>query len=495
MSINVNKSLSAGVALRLSGKLEECEFKPMRLFNGVYLQLHSHMLRIAVPNSQLSSKQLLALAHVAYKYDRGYFHITTRQTIQFNWINLSCAVKLIAILSKTGLSSSHTSGNCVRQITCDPLWGVCLDETASVVELVESLRRQIVLNPLIESLPKKVKICVFAAGADRVLSQFNDVGIRLAAGSARITLGGGLGRAPAAGARIIKLQTNLVLNWVLALLRIYCALSSTQKYSLRTKSLMRSLGKRTLFKLTHYELKAVCSQPVQTINKQQVRIKRIDVIRWINSRMFELWYSKHTSAQRVHGARLVFIGSGRLCTPPGDITASFANTLAKLIQLYCIDQIRLTLTQTLVLPWAPIALLTRIYAMCSQESPRNVVCCPGLDYCTLASSKSILVASKLELIKTELSIRVSGCVNACSQHHAFDIGIVGVVKANAQAYQVFVGGSARAGRTAKAISRAVPARKVLAVVRRHSDLVHLLLKDAFEFAYACTSRTRLYSRC
>ncbi|ATY93604.1 Sulfite reductase [NADPH] hemoprotein beta-component [Candidatus Hodgkinia cicadicola] len=493
--MNINKSFSAGVALRLLGKSGEQEFRSMRLFNGVYLQLHSYMLRVAVPNCQLSSKQLLALAHIALKYDRGYFHITTRQTIQFNWINLSHAVKSITALSKAGLDSSHTSGNCVRQITCDPLWGVCLDETASIVGLINTLRERIVLNPLIESLPKKVKVCVWAAYSDRVLSRFNDISIKLTEDNALVTLGGGLGRAPAAGARLIKLKTNLIPNWLLAFLRVYCALASTHKYSLRTKSLMRSLGKSALFKLTRCELESTDNvQSISIARYQSILIKRVSLINWLNSHKFETWYSNYTSAHRTHSARLIFIGSGRLCTPPGDITFSFANTLAKLIQRYGIDQVRITLTQTLVLPWAHVAFATNIYATCSQIFPRNVVCCPGLDYCTLANSRSILISSKLELFKTKLSIRVSGCVNACSQHHVFDVGIVGVVKANTEAYQVFVGGGARAGRTAKPISRAIPARKVLAVVQRHSELVHLLSKDAFECAHACVNRTRLSFR-
>ncbi|XXN13774.1 MAG: nitrite/sulfite reductase [Candidatus Hodgkinia cicadicola] len=496
MNIAASKAslaFAAGVVQRLLGRIREAEFRPMRLFNGVYLQLHGYMLRVALIDAQLSSRQLLALAQASCKYDRGYFHITTRQTIQFNWVSLAAAAKLTKLLSKTGLSSAHTSGNCVRQITCDPLWGVCLDEAANIIGLVSSLRQQVVLNPNIELLPKKVKMCIYGAFTDRVLSQFNDIGIRLTATKAYVTLGGGLGRAPAAGIRLVKLRISAVCCWLVAFLRVYCALSSTHKYSLRTKALVRSLGKLALFKLTSKELCINASaRPMALISASETRLKSIAVVRWLKLRAFEKWYCQHTWAHRVFGVRLVLVGNTAL--PPGDVTSAAAKELAVLAQRYCMDQIRLTLTQTLVLPWVPNANISNVYSVCARYSLHNVVCCPGLDYCVLANARSILVALKLALIKTALNIRVSGCVNACSQHHVFDIGIVGVNKANAEAYQVFVGGCARAGILARPISRAAPARKAIAVVYKYCALVRLLLKDSFECAYSCRLRARISLR-
>ncbi|XXN13614.1 MAG: nitrite/sulfite reductase [Candidatus Hodgkinia cicadicola] len=489
---NASAALAAGVIQRLLGRVQECEFKPMRLFNGIYLQLHGYMLRTAITNCQLNSEQMISLALASCKYDRGYFHITTRQTVQFNWVNLAGAAKLTQLLSRVGLSSLHTSGNCVRQITCDPLWGISLDETADVTSLISTLRQQIVLNPAMELLPKKVKMCVWSAYKDRVLGQFNDIGIRLSAGGAFVTLGGGLGRAPAAGVRLIKLRLPLLTHWVLAFLRVYNALASTCKYSLRTKFLVRRLGKLALFKLTSCELnsnaRALATLPARS---PEVRLKCVHAIRWINSHKFEQWYSKYTWSQRTPGIRWVSVGTN---APPGDITAASALALSTLIQRYCMDQIRLTLSQTLILPSMPIANAIDVFAVCFRYLPHNVVCCPGLDYCTLANARSIAMASKLMLLKTALNIRVSGCVNACSQHHVFDIGIVGVLKANAEAYQVFVCGNARAGRIAKPISKAAPARKVITLVYRYCVLVRLLLKDGFESAYACCLRVHVSLR-
>ncbi|AUG91540.1 Sulfite reductase [NADPH] hemoprotein beta-component [Candidatus Hodgkinia cicadicola] len=486
---SASAALAAGVTQRLLGRVQEREFRPMRLFNGVYLQLHGYMLRAATTNCQLNSEQMIALALASCKYDRGYFHITTRQTVQFNWISLAGAAKLAQLLSRVGLSSLHTSGNCVRQITCDPLWGISLDETIDVTSLINTLKQQIVLDPAMESLPKKVKICVWSAYKDRVLGQFNDIGIRLTAGSGFVTLGGGLGRAPAAGVRLIKLRQRLIAHWVLAFLRVYNALSSTCRYSLRTKFLVRKLGKLALFKLTGCELnsneRALATLPAHA---SEVRLKRVDAVRWLNSHEFEQWYSKYTWTQRALGSRWVLVGTN---APPGDVTAASAIALATLTQRYCMDQIRLTLSQTLLLPWMPTANAVNVFAVCFRYLPHNVVCCPGLDYCTLANARSIMLASKLMLLKTTLNIRVSGCVNACSQHHVFDIGIVGVLKSNAEAYQVFVGGNARAGRIAKPISRAVSARKVISLVHRYCELVRLLLKDRFECAYACCLRVRV----
>ncbi|AUG34194.1 Sulfite reductase [NADPH] hemoprotein beta-component [Candidatus Hodgkinia cicadicola] len=489
---NASAALAAGVVQRLLGRAQECEFRPMRLFNGVYLQLNGYMLRAAITNCQLNSEQMASLALASCKYDRGYFHITTRQTVQFNWVSLAGAVKLTQLLSRVGLSSLHTSGNCVRQITCDPLWGISLDETADATGLISALRQHIVLNPAMELLPKKVKMCVWSAYKDRVLGQFNDIGIKLTADGALVALGGGLGRAPAAGIRLIKLRAHLVTCWVLAFLRVYNALASTCKYSLRAKFLVRKLGKLALFKLTSCELnssaRALATLPAHT---SEVRLKCVRATRWLNSYKFEQWYSKCTWSQRVLGARWVLVGTN---APPGDITATSAIALAALSQRYCMDQIRLTLSQTLILPWMPTANAVDVFGVCSRYLPHNVVCCPGLDYCTLASARSILVASKLTLLKTTLNIRVSGCVNACSQHHVFDIGIVGVLKSNVEAYQVFVFGNARAGRVAKPISKAAPARKVITLVCRYCALVRLLLKDRFECAYACCLRVRVSLR-
>ncbi|ATW06175.1 Sulfite reductase [NADPH] hemoprotein beta-component [Candidatus Hodgkinia cicadicola] len=489
---NASAALAAGVTQRLLGRARESEFRPMRLFNGVYLQLNGYMLRAATTNCQLNSEQIVALALASCKYDRGYFHITTRQTVQFNWVSLAAAAKLTQLLSKIGLSSLHTSGNCVRQITCDPLWGISLDETTDATGLISTLKQQIVLDPAMELLPKKVKMCVWSAYKDRVLGQFNDIGIRLTAGGGFVTLGGGLGRAPAAGVRLIKMRAHVLTQWVLAFLRVYNALASTCKYSLRTKFLVRKLGKLALFKLTGCELnsstRAIATLPART---SEVRLKCVHVIRWPNSHKFEQWYSKCTWSQRALGARWVLVGTN---APPGDITAANAMALATLTQRYCMDQIRLTLSQTLILPWMPSANAVDVFAACSRYLPHNVVCCPGLDYCTLASARSIIVASKLMLLKTTLNIRVSGCVNACSQHHVFDIGIVGVLKANVEAYQVFVCGNTRAGRIAKPISKAAPARKIITLVHRYCALVRLLLKDSAESAYACCLRVNVSLR-
>ncbi|XXM93500.1 nitrite/sulfite reductase [Candidatus Hodgkinia cicadicola] len=450
------------------------------------------MLRAAVPNGQLSAKQLCALALLCCKYDKGYFHITTRQNVQFNWISLGRAPNLGSALAKVGTPTSHTSGNCIRQITCDPNHEVGLDETGNASSLVRELRHQIVLNPKLERLPKKVKICVWASTKDNVLNLFHDIGIRLVGETAHVTLGGGLGRQPIVGTNLIKLRSQSLCRWLLAFLRIYCALSMTHKHNSRTKALARRLGKQVLIKLTKHEFEfGSCAKPSLPTNQLKTKLSFNNTIAWLRSRRFESWYTNNTRSHITRWLRQIDISSNTGSSPAGDVLAQEAIELSGLIQRWGMDQVRLSLNQTLVLPYVHALNATSAFAVCVKYLCKPIVCCPGLDYCVLANARSILVAQKLKLLKTKLRIRVSGCVNACSQHHAFDVGIVGINKSEAEGYQVLIGGCARAGKLARIASRAVKPHKIVGTVHKYHALTRLLAKDQFECAYACHARTHI----
>ncbi len=325
-------AFASSVLQKLLGRTE-AEFKPSRLLNGVCLRSHCYTLRAAVPNGQLSAKQLCALALLCCKYDKGYFHITTRQNVQFNRISLGRAPNLGSILAKVGTPALHTSGNCVRQITCDPNHEVGLDETGKASELVRELRSQVVLNPKLERLPKKVNICVRASIKDDVLNSFYDIGVRLVGETAHITLGGGLGRQPIVGTNLIKLRSHSVCRWLLAFLRICCALAMTHKHSSRTRALARRLGKQVLIKLTKHELElGSCAKPSLCKSQLKTKLGFNNTIAWLRSHCFESWYTNNTRSHITRSLRQIDISSNTGSSSAGDVLAQEAIELSGLIQ-------------------------------------------------------------------------------------------------------------------------------------------------------------------
>ncbi|MGP1916122.1 MAG: hypothetical protein ACTS6G_01600 [Candidatus Hodgkinia cicadicola] len=475
---------------RSNGLLNEAEFKSIRLLNGLYLQSHGYMLRVAVADGELSGKQLAVIAAVSEKYDRGYFHVTTRQNVQFNWIKLFDAANAVEILSRVKLYSGHTAGNCVRQITCDPYHGIRLDELGDITSVTRTLREKFTLNPFINQLPKKVKICVWSSYVDNVLGSFNDIGIRVVSDWALVTVGGGLGKCPRAGTKLLKIRVEALASWIASFLRAYCALSGPA----RTKVFVSKLGKETLLRLTAHEVKNMdVDVKVYARNKQEIAVKDdVTTIDWINDEDFQKWYETHTWPHKIKGLRRVEIGCSAIFAPPGDMLASDAKLLCEIAQRYSMDQVRLSLNQTIILPYVHILHLTKVYQACRTFESHNVVCCPGLDYCTLANARSILIAQKLRLLNCGLLIRVSGCQNACSQHHVFDVGVIGINKRGREVYHIVVGGSAAARKLCTTLARSVPCAKVPGIIAEYASLINKLKKNSFESAHKCFERNRAF---
>ncbi|MGP1925448.1 MAG: hypothetical protein ACTS6A_01730 [Candidatus Hodgkinia cicadicola] len=475
---------------RSNGLLNEAEFKRIRLLNGLYLQAHGYMLRVAVADGELSGKQLAVLAAISEKYDRGYFHVTTRQNVQFNWIKLLDAANAVEIMSRVNLHSGHTAGNCVRQITCDPYHGIRLDELGDILPVTRTLREKFTLNPYINQLPRKVKIGVWGSCEDNVLGSFNDIGIRVVSDWALITVGGGLGKCPRVGTRLLKVKVEALASWIASFLRVYCALSG----SARTKSFVSDLGKETLLRLTVHEVKNMdVDVKVYARNKQEIVVKDdINKIDWINDEDFQKWYETHTWPHKTKGLRRVEIGCSAYFAPPGDMLAADAKLLCEVAQRYSMDQVRLSLNQTIILPYVHILYLTKVYQACKNFESHNVVCCPGLDYCTLANTRSILMAQKLRLLDCGLLIRVSGCQNACSQHHVFDVGVVGINKGGKEVYRIVVGGSAAERKLCVTLVKSASVAKVPGIIAKYAALINKLKKNSFESAHKCFERNRAF---
>ena len=471
----------AQIARRLSGELTEDEFKPLRLMNGVYLQLHAYMLRIAIPYGTLSSDQLRMLGHVARRYDRGYGHFTTRQNIQFNWIKLEELPELMADLASAGLHGMQTSGNCIRNVTTDQWAGVAIDEIEDPRIFAEILRQYSTLHPEFSFLPRKFKIALTAASHDRAAIRVHDIGLRLHKNGAgesgfEVVVGGGLGRTPFIGKTIKPfLPKRDLLSYVEAILRVYNEYGRRDNiYKARIKILVHDLGAEKFgaeveeewasirdgvlaiddafiadiaarFKYPHYERldenPATLSEALKT-NAQ-----------------FRRWHANSVSRHKVPGYSIVTVSLKPEGAPPGDASASQMYALADLADRYSSVEIRVGHEQNLVLPHVrqvDLLALWRALDAAGLATPNinlasDIIACPGLDYCSLANTRSIPVAQELTRRFRNLDaannigrlhINISGCINACGHHHVGHIGILGVEKNGAEFYQITLGGRA-----------------------------------------------------
>ncbi|PIM96411.1 Sulfite reductase [NADPH] hemoprotein beta-component [Candidatus Hodgkinia cicadicola] len=469
-----------------SQKLSDSEFKTIRLLNGVYLQLHSYMVRVAVSRGELNSEQLYALAIASQKYDRGYFHVTTRQNVQFNWVQLRNTPQIINSLTKVGLWSAHTAGNCVRQITCDPKHGIGLDEQADITTLMTELQSQFVLNERLVDLPKKVKITVRGNIMDNNAGSFNDIGLRLYKNRVYVTVGGGLGREPKVGIQFISLDIQYILSWIATLLEVFRMFGLNKGKPVRIKHLVAEVGKAELIKLTSGFLRIKMATPPKC--PQDIRTRDVSVIKWNNSNEFKTWFNTYTFPNRQLNFRHVELSCNSGTGAPGDIMAQDVDVLCKLIQEHSLNEVRLTLSQTLLLPYVNISTITEVFEICKRFIPTNIACCPGLDYCSQAYARTISIAKILESYKGNLKIRISGCPNSCSQHHIFDVGIVGINKSGEERYQIMIGGDGPTGTLGRVLCKSISADKVLGVINWLDRLVRLLRKDRFEKAYLCIER-------
>jgi sulfite reductase (NADPH) hemoprotein beta-component len=489
---------------RLSGELTEEEFKPLRLMNGVYLQLHAYMLRIAIPYGTLSSDQLRMLAHVARRYDRNYGHFTTRQNIQFNWIKLEELPDAMADLARAGLHGMQTSGNCVRNITTDQWAGVAPDEIEDARIWAELLRQHLTLHPEFSFLPRKFKIALTASAHDRAAVKVHDIGLRMHRNGAgetgfEVMVGGGLGRTPFI-AKTIKpfLPKRDLLSYVEAIIRTYNQYGRRDNiYKARIKILVHELGAEKFAAEVEQEWQsikdgALALDPAVVADiASRFRYPdyeeladdppELDKARNEDKR-FRRWLDNSVANHKVAGHAIVTLSLKPEGEPPGDATAAQMDTIADLADRYSFGEIRVGHEQNLVLPHVAQRDLPAVWRALDEigvATPNvslisDIIACPGLDYCSLANARSIPVAEEitrrfkdLDLARNlgRLHINISGCINACGHHHVGHIGILGVEKNGEEFYQVTVGG--RAGEDAelgKILGPAVPYGEIADVV-------------------------------
>ncbi len=469
------------VERRIDGRLAESEFKPLRLQNGLYMQLHAYMLRIAIPYGQLSSRGLRAFAEITRKYDRGYGHWTTRQNFQINWPKLSDVPKILDDLAAVQMHTIQTSGNCIRNITCDPYAGVAADEVADPRPYCELLRQWSTFHPEFAFLPRKFKFAITGAEQDRAAITLHDVGIRIVrddAGELGFTfyVGGGQGRTPLIAPLIAEFvpERDLV-SYSEAVLRTYNRLGRRDnKYKARIKILVKDLGAEAFARQVDKEYQQIKDGPLRLTEEDIAGFRRffrppiyevrsgedtrLSAALLSKDRSFARWVEHNVVPHRIPGYAIVNLSCKSVDLPPGDVTAAQLDAAADLADRYSFGGVVVTHRQNLVftnvkrsdLPALFSALTEHGFATPNVGKLTDVVCCPGLDYCALANARSISVARDLtarfeELTKLydvgELHLNISGCINACAHHHVGHIGILGIDKQGVEHYQLMLGGS------------------------------------------------------
>jgi len=458
---------------RLSGELSEDEFKPLRLMNGVYLQLHAYMLRIAIPYGTLNSRQMRRLAHIARHYDRGTGHFTTRQNLQFNWPKLVDIPDILEELAEVEMHAIQTSGNCIRNVTADHFAGAA-DEVADPRPYAEIIRQWSSLHPEFSFLPRKFKVAVTGASRDRAAIQVHDIGLRLkrlggGLGFA-VYVGGGQGRTPIL-AKLVRdnLPEADLLSYLEAVLRIYNLHGRRDnKYKARIKILVHEIGaaafaaqveeewqriRDSVLKLPEAEIRRIQAYFAPPAFDTRPHKTSLDA----SDRDFERWVTRNTCTHRQPGYAIVTISLKPIGGIPGDASAAQMDAVADIAERYSHDEVRVSHEQNLVLPHVRIEHRREVYAALKAARlaegnaglATDIIACPGLDYCALANARSIPIAQRLsERLAArqheigELKIKISGCINACGHHHVGHIGILGVEKRGEEHYQLLLGGSA-----------------------------------------------------
>ena len=460
---------------RLEGTLSEDQFKPLRLMNGLYLQLHAYMLRVAIPYGTLSGAQMRALADIAEKYDRGYGHFTTRQNIQYNWIKLEDAGDILAHLAKVEMHAIQTSGNCIRNISSDHFAGAAADEVVDPRPYAELLRQWSSFHPEFSYLPRKFKIAVIASEQDRAAMRLHDIGINIVRNSdgelgAAFYVGGGMGRTPMIAPQIRDfVPLDQLVTYAEACLRVYNRYGRRDnKYKARIKILVHELGAEEYTSQVEEEFQHLLDSGVEPPFAELERIRTFfadpvfdeaaqdDIDR--SDPDFALWVDRNTVAHKQDGYVSAVISLKPVGGIPGDATADQMRVMADLATRYSFDELRVMHTQNVVLPHVRKADLHAIWSALDEaglgspnlDTIEDIIACPGLDYCSLANARSIPVAQKIaqrfaETKKTatlgQLKLKISGCINACGHHHAGHIGILGVDRKGVENYQLSLGGS------------------------------------------------------
>ncbi|MFZ2871099.1 nitrite/sulfite reductase [Zavarzinia sp.] len=467
------------VGRRLKGELTEDQFKPLRLMNGLYLQLHAYMLRVAIPYGTLSPRQMRMLAHVARKYDKGYGHFTTRQNIQYNWPRLVDTPDILADLATVEMHGIQTSGNCIRNVTSDPFAGVAAGEVEDPRPWCEIIRQWSSFHPEFSYLPRKFKIAVTGSEHDRAAIKLHDIGIRVVRNAAGETgfefwIGGGMGRTPIIAKKIRDFVPKAdLLDYATACLRVYNELGRRDNiYKARIKILVHEMGLEKYSALVDEEF----ARSQGTVKLPDAEIARIQAYfappayetlpatstafeaRRFEDKGFRTFVRTNVHAHKVPGYAIVSVSLKAPGVAPGDASADQMDAVADIAERYSLDELRVTHEQNLVLPNVKLDDLYTVWKQLSAAGLgsanigliSDIICCPGLDYCDLANARSIPIADELQQRFADLErqyaigslkIKMSGCINACGHHHVGHIGILGVDKHGKELYQLQLGGS------------------------------------------------------
>ncbi|MBN9054180.1 MAG: nitrite/sulfite reductase [Rhizobiales bacterium] len=468
------------VARRLSGELAEDAFKPLRLMNGVYLQLHAYMLRVAIPYGTLNARQMRMLAHIARKYDRGYGHFTTRQNIQYNWPKLSELPDALAELATVEMHALQTSGNCIRNVTADHFAGAAADEVADPRPYAEILRQWSSVHPEFSFLPRKFKIAVTGAERDRAAIQVHDIGLHLKKNEKgeigfAVYVGGGQGRTPMIAKKIRDfLPEEDLLSYTTAVMRVYNLHGRRDnKYKARIKILVHETGAEELARQVEVEFAELKDGELKLPERDVAAISAYfappelapraegwaSLAQWKKADPdFARWVHQNVQPHKHPDYGMVTISLKPIGGIPGDATDAQMKAVADIAAEYAFDEIRVSHEQNLILPHVALADLEAVYrglvaaglATANAGLITDIIACPGLDYCALANARSIPVAQEIstrfgaperQAEIGELKIKISGCINACGHHHVGHIGLLGVEKKGEELYQITLGGS------------------------------------------------------
>jgi sulfite reductase (NADPH) hemoprotein beta-component len=469
------------VQRRMAGALSEEEFKPLRLMNGLYLQLHAYMLRVAIPYGTLSSDQMRKLAQIAQVYDKGYGHFTTRQNLQYNWPKLEDMPDILAELATVQMHALQTSGNCIRNVTADQYAGAAADEVADPRIVAEVIRQWSTLHPEFTFLPRKFKIAITGTTRDRAAVRVHDIGIVIKRDDAgkigyQMIVGGGLGRTPKIGTTLREfLPGRHLLSYLEAVLRVYNqAGRRDNKYKARIKILVHETGAAEFARQVEAEWQQIRDSAIELPAEEYARIAMFftpppfedlpgddaDFARHrLENRDFTHWVRTNVASHKRPGYAIANITLKPEGGIPGDATAAQMDAVATLAECFSFSEIRVTHEQNLVLPHVRQADLFGLWQALRRHdlaAPNlglisDIIACPGMDYCSLATARSIPLAQDIsrhfaDLERQhhigELKLKISGCINACGHHHVGHIGILGVDKRGEEFYQITIGGSA-----------------------------------------------------
>jgi sulfite reductase (NADPH) hemoprotein beta-component len=468
------------VRRRIADELTEEEFLPLRLQNGLYMQRHAYMLRIAVPYGMLSSAQMRKFAFIANTYDKGYGHFTTRQNIQFNWIKLEQTPDILAELASVEMHAIQTSGNCMRNITSDEFAGVAADEVIDTRPYAEILRQWTTFHPEFAYLPRKFKIAINGSKEDRAAIAVHDIGLTVVYNEQgevgfQVMVGGGMGRTPILGSVIREfLPWQHVITYLEAILRIYNEYGRRDnKYKARIKILVKAVGVEEFTRQVEAEWADLKDSPATITKEEFARVSSYFTkpayltlpdqddeysAHLVESKAFSNWIKRNVKPHQVPGYRSVILSLKKPGVPPGDATAEQMEFIANLADQYSFGELRVTHEQNLVLADVRTADLYALWEAAKSQglaTPNiglltDIICCPGGDFCSLANAKSIPISleiterfNSLDYLHDigDLELNISGCINACGHHHVGNIGILGVDKDGSEWYQVSIGGA------------------------------------------------------